>query len=117
MMLGFGEKTLQLLRNAGWSEDRHFSPTDEYIKILEQEDFYISDAVRAFLYKFGGLLVRHPHAKIKEKTDYFHFDVIKAIDSGDPGWVSEEYSSLYRKRTVCYRRSIPKEHGFMHVSG
>ncbi|MDM8549382.1 SUKH-3 domain-containing protein [Desulfobacterales bacterium HSG2] len=110
MMLRFSEKTLQLLRNAGWSEDRHFSPADEYTKALEHEDFYVSDAVREFLYKFGGLSVRHPHAKIKEKTDYFHFDVIRAINSGDPGWVSEEYSPRIGKELCvigeAFRRSM-----------
>jgi len=97
-MFKFSKKTLELLHKAGWSEDRHSFPADKYIKALEDKDFYVSDAVKKFLSVFGGLLIRHPHAKLKEEIDYFHFDVIKAINSGDPTWVSEEYSSRVGKK-------------------
>ncbi len=109
-MFKFSEKTSELLYKAGWSVDRHFSSADKYIKFLEDEDFYVSDAVKGFLFVFGGLLIRHPHAKLKEKIDYFHFDVIKAINSGDTTWVSEEYSSRVGKKLCiigeAFRRSM-----------
>lgn len=109
-MFKFSENTLELLHNAGWSGDRNFPSADDYIKALEDEDFYVSDAVKEFLSVFGGLFVRHPHAKLKEKTDYFHFDVIEALDSGDPTWVSEEYSSRVGKKLCiigeAFRRSM-----------
>lgn len=109
-MFKFSENTLELLHKAGWSEDRRFSSADEYIKALETEDFYVSDAVKEFLSVFGGLSVRHPHAKLKEKIDYFHFDALKALSGGDPTWVSEEYSSRVGKKLCiigeAFRRSM-----------
>ena len=109
-MFKFNKNTLELLHKVGWSENRHFFSADEYIKALEDEDFYVSVAVKEFLSVFGGLSVRHPHAKLKEKTDYFHFNVTEAIDSGDPTWVSEEYSDRVGKRLCiigeAFRRSM-----------
>jgi hypothetical protein len=66
--------------------------------------------VKDFLTRFGGLWIKHPHAKVKEKTDYFHFDAIKAINSIDSGWVLEEYSDRVNK-DLCiigeaFRRSL-----------
>lgn len=83
---------------------------NEYQKALEQAGFDVSDAVKAFLERFGGLWIQHPHARVKDKTDYFHFDVIKALNSGDPAWVSEEYS-LRVENSLCiigeaFRRSM-----------
>jgi len=109
-MFRFSENTLKLLLNAGWSENRRTSLADDYTKALEHKNFHVSDAVKDFLYKFGGLSVIHPHAQLKEKNDWFHFDVIKAINSGDPGWVSEEYSSRIGEKLCiigeAFRRSM-----------
>ncbi len=109
-MFKFSENTLKLLHKAGWSEDRRSSAADEYIKALEHAGFYVSDAVKEFLCVFGGLFVRHPHAKVKERIDYFHFDAAQALDSGDPTWVSEEYSFRVGKKLCiigeAFRRNM-----------
>ncbi|OQY58692.1 MAG: hypothetical protein B6245_10500 [Desulfobacteraceae bacterium 4572_88] len=109
-MFRFCEKTLLLLRAAEWSEDRHSSIADNYVRLLGKEGFIVSKNIKEFLYKFGGLSIRHPHAKCKDITDYFHFDVIKALSSGDTSWVLEVYSSRIGKNLCiigeAFRRSM-----------
>lgn len=109
-MFSFSKETLQLLHKAGWDENRKDTIVSEYLKALECEGFHVSEAVKEFLYYFGGLFIKHPHAKIKEKFDYFHFDVIKALKSGDTSWVLEEYSSRVGKELCiigeAFRRSL-----------
>jgi hypothetical protein len=91
-MYGFSKKTLDYLQCAGWYEGRECEQLDEYKRILKQEEFELSDTLEQFLKSFGGLLVKHPHAKVPDVTDYVHFDVIKAINGSDPNWVSADYS-------------------------
>jgi len=91
-MYGFSKNTLDYLQCAGWYEGREYEQLDEYKRILKQEEFELSETIEQFLKSFGGLLVKHPHAKVPDVTDYVHFDVIKAINGSDPNWVSADYS-------------------------
>jgi len=87
-MYGFSKKTLDYLQYAGWYECRECEQLDEYKRILNQEEFELSDTIEQFLKSFGGLLVKHPHA-MPNVIDYVHFDVIKAINGSDPDWVKD----------------------------
>jgi len=91
-MYKFSEKALTLLRKAGWSQNWEATHFSEYQKILTEEKFELSDAVTLFLKRFGGLLVKHPHAKLPSETEYFHFDVTKAVKGVDSDWVKDDYS-------------------------
>jgi hypothetical protein len=91
-MYAFSKQTLDSLRHAGWYEGRECEQFDEYKRILNQEEFELSDTIEQFLKSFGGLLVKHPHAKVHDVIDYFHCDVVKAINGSDPNWVSADYS-------------------------
>ncbi len=106
----YSENTLRLLRDAGWSENRRFALLNKYKQALESNGFSVPAAIESFLNSFGGLLVKHPHAELKEQTDYFHFNVIKAISGGDPAWVTDEYSSRVGKQLCvigeAFRRSM-----------
>ncbi len=92
-MYGFSKKTLDYLHQAGWYEYRKCEQFDEYKRILNQEEFELSETIEQFLKRFGGLIVKYPHAKVRDACDDFHFDVLKAIHGGDTNWVSGDYSA------------------------
>lgn len=66
----FSAETRTLLQQAGWSEDRYVD-TSEYEKSLKSEGYPIHAVVMDFLRQFGGLLVVHPHHRLKEEKDEF----------------------------------------------
>jgi len=92
-MYGFSKKTLDYLHSAGWYDGRKCEQLDEYKRILNQKEFEVSDTIEQFLKHFGGLFIKYPHAKVRDACDDFHFDIIKAINGGDPNWVSGDYSA------------------------
>jgi len=88
MRLPFSERTLTLLRQAGWREDRAVD-TSGYEKALRQEGYPVHPAVVEFLRQFGGIRVVYPakgDAKIK---DEFHFDATKAAENWFPATVDQ----------------------------
>ncbi len=56
--MNFSEKTLAALKKAGWYEGYRFDASN-YIRILEDCQFEVSDAVRQFLTNFGGLTIEY----------------------------------------------------------
>jgi len=96
-MRKFSPETEVLLRKAGWKENRVIDTT-RYEKILLEEGFEVTDCVIKFLKEFGGLIIRHPHAKVSGTEDYFHLDAAKAARRVDPNWVREDYSQRVGKK-------------------
>jgi hypothetical protein len=86
----FSTETLVLLHNAGWKEGRYVE-IKNYEEVLNNEGFSIHDCVKNLLKEFANLTVIHPHAKVSNEKDYFHFDVSKAVKGRDPYWVKEDY--------------------------
>ncbi|MDM8522151.1 SUKH-3 domain-containing protein [Desulfococcaceae bacterium HSG8] len=54
-------------------------------RALREEGFYMPERVAMFLKSFGELEIKQAN------SDYFHFDVIKAVSGVDPDWVKEYY--------------------------
>ncbi|MDM8560851.1 SUKH-3 domain-containing protein [Candidatus Parabeggiatoa sp. HSG14] len=107
----FSQQTLNDLYQAGWYKGRKCQQFSEYKHLLNQEEFELSDSIEQFLKSFGGLFIKcshnvfeqlfrsfgpllatNPHAKVRDATSDFHFDVIKAVHRVDSLWVSVDYS-------------------------
>lgn len=86
----FSAATIALLQQEGWSEDRCVD-TSEYSKCLKSEGYPIHAAVVDFLKQFGGLLVVHPHHRVKEEKDEFYINPTVAAEHIYPERV-EDYS-------------------------
>jgi|JI10StandDraft_1071094.scaffolds.fasta_scaffold305936_2 hypothetical protein len=99
-MTKFSKVTTSYLEKAGWSNDRNFQNTLEYLNALNSEGYRVFGSVENFFKNFGGLVIKHPHGKAKEKEDYFHFNVIKAIENYDSSWILDEYS-LQSGKELC----------------
>ena len=78
--MNISRTTMNLLIKSGWNEDRNID-ISEYEKALNKDGYYINSTIRKFLKEFGGLLVYHPHAKLKNEIDFFHFNPIESINS------------------------------------
>ncbi len=76
--MNFSEKTLVALKKAGWHEAYRFD-AGNYIRILESYQYEVSDAVRQFLTKFGGLMIeyfeRYSDGTIGNRRARFRIDV------------------------------------------
>ncbi len=82
-MLTFSATTHALLRRAGWSETRRVD-TGPYVAALRTEGYPVHPIVVEFLERFGSLTVVHPHHKVRNSDDRFHFDVARAVSRADP---------------------------------
>lgn len=85
------EKTSQILKKNGWTEDRQV-PTTEWQRYLEKNGFKTFPGVLQFLSNFGGLDIEYPRNRAFGKTDTFNFDPIKAANFTFP-----ENVALYEK--------------------
>jgi len=107
----FSQKTINDLHHAGWYEGRKCKPFSEYKRLLNQENFELSETIEQFLKSFGGLSIKYSndvfeqffrsfgplfvknlHTKARDATGDFHFDVVKAVHRVDPLWVLVDYS-------------------------
>jgi hypothetical protein len=91
-------KTIEYLKKSGWSIDRNID-IEKYIISLEDDGYEVNSLVCDFLRNYGGLEIRHPHTKIAEKTDNFHFNVTLATESYFPE-VIEEYMERVNEKLV-----------------
>lgn len=65
------DKTLSLLKESGWSEDRRMEISN-YEDELKEEGYIVNDTIREFLRSFGGLKVIHPHHHVETSKDEFY---------------------------------------------
>ncbi len=64
------------------------------MKALEENSYYSGPYVKNFLKEFGGLIIRHPHFKLKASVEEVHFNPIVAI----PG--------IYREKVEEYEEAM-----------
>lgn len=74
------------LLKAGWYEDRRY-PTDDIAQRLQQAGFTLFPAARAFLERYGGLLVLEAPRPHESNTEYFHSCPDQVAT--DPSWTEE----------------------------
>lgn len=90
-MKDFSQKTLALLQQAGWSENRTVD-ISEYEKILKSEGYQIYAVVVDFLKRFGGLRLVFPHHRVPQHNDEFIIDPSIAAADIYIERVKEDYS-------------------------
>lgn len=70
----FSEKTRASLRRAGWSEGRRVD-AEPAVRWFRSQGREPPPLVRATLEEFGGLTVRHPHARARSGETWFRVGV------------------------------------------
>lgn len=78
--MDISKKTLDLLKKAGWTEERRHD-ISEYEKALEKDGYVLNNVVRDFLSRFGGLEVVHPDHHDAKELDKFDFNAKEATES------------------------------------
>jgi hypothetical protein len=71
------------LSRAGWRPDRQVDPAPQ-VRRLEADGYEVSEAVRGFVTRFGGLELRYPHFRVPGDEDSCHFDAAAAAAAVDP---------------------------------
>lgn len=74
------KKSIDLLRQAGWSEDRSID-TSQYERLVKSRELEWFPVAAEFLCEFGDLYVVNPGAVHPVKEDW-HFDVARAVEYG-----------------------------------
>lgn len=90
-MKEFSRETLELLQQAGWSEER-IVDIGEYEKNLKSEGYLIHAVIVDFLKRFGGLRLVYPHHRVPQHNDEFIIDPSVAAADIYPEKVTEDYS-------------------------
>jgi len=80
--LTFSKTTRELLEKAGWN-DMRVTEISAYEHTLYERGYPVHESVLQFLRNFGGLRVVHPHSRVANTEDRFHFDASRAANSID----------------------------------
>lgn len=92
MTFEFSAETAKYLERAGWTADLVVD-TSSFERLLREAGFFVNDAALSFLKKFGGLEIKHPHAKVSDMTDNMHFDISVVVRDILPSTV-EDYGRI-----------------------
>jgi hypothetical protein len=76
----FSEKSMQILRDGGWTEDR-LLPADSFIEKLTKAGYTPHPAALEVLQQFGGL--EFSHEDLEGYRWRFHFDIDRTISICD----------------------------------
>jgi hypothetical protein len=79
-MFQFSNKTLDLLHQAGWSEEYQYDVRD-YQNFLSSQGFHVHDAALSFMRRFGGLIIAYPLPKAPAATELLTLAVTRSPDS------------------------------------
>jgi hypothetical protein len=81
-----------------WYEGRKID-TGAFKFVSLRNGYFWTENVRHFLEEFGNLKIAINRESIG--TDFFHFDVVKAMNDFDPRWIKENYSRRLNGTQLC----------------
>ena len=85
-MYDFSEITLNCLKEAGWSHDYRYDPTQLFAFFADIK-IAIPQKAREFIEHYGGLKIMHPHAKVDNYWEELVFDCqLSWIKSNSKNW-------------------------------
>ena len=85
---GLGRPALDCLARAGWTAQRR-TDAGPHIRQLEADGYTVSETVREFLARFGGLRLTYPHFRVPHEEDSCHFDAADAARGIFPSTVAK----------------------------
>jgi len=85
---GLGRHARACLARAGWTAQRR-TDIGPHLRQLEADGYAVSETVREFLARFGGLRLTYPHFRVPQENDSCHFDAAEAARGIFPATVAK----------------------------
>lgn len=91
--MSFSDRAYSVLAAAGWSPERAIDISDQ-VAALEGDGYTVFDSVRAFLARFGRMVLEYAHYKDPTRPDRATLDAVEAAAGVFPETVSSWSAAL-----------------------